>query len=261
MIARIRMEAIRSRGLRCFGAGNLRAVVPGCTVNVAGHPQRAANRAYVVLGATLALEDVGGASGEAQRWHCRVEFECHPAQEVFRPALDIAWPVVAGPQSATVVGPDGSVTWPDQYGRVRVQFPWDRFNRMSCWVRVATPWAGSQFGQVSIPRVGSEVLVMFLDGGDPDKPIVMGAVPNSLNMPPWQLPDQHALTGIRSREQDGSGSGHLVFDDTNGQIQTQAGTRGQRGGKGQHCRHHRTIRAWKYWQGSHRGVRQCAGAA
>jgi len=229
MIARIRMEAIRSRGLRCFGAGNLRAVVPGCTMKVTGHPQQAANREYVVLGASLELEDVAEASGEGQRWHCRVEFECHPTHEVFRPALSIPWPVVTGPQCATVVGPEGGhVVWPDQYGRVRVQFPWDRFNRMSCWVRVATPWAGSQYGQVSIPRVGSEVLVMFLDGGDPDKPIVMGAVPNSLNMPPWQLPDQHALSGIRSREHEGSSSGHLVFDDTRGQIQSQLSSDYQR---------------------------------
>lgn len=228
MIARIRMEAIRSRGLRCFGAGNLRAVVPGCTMAVKGHPQRAANRKYVVLGTSLKLEDLAEASGEGQRWHCRVEFECHPTHEVFRPALSIPWPVVTGPQSATVVGPEGYTVWPDRFGRVRVQFPWDRFDKMSCWVRVATPWAGSEHGQVSIPRIGSEVLVMFLDGGDPDKPIVMGAVPNSDNMPPWQLPDQHVLSGIRSREHDGSGSGHLVFDDTRGKIQSQLSSDHQR---------------------------------
>ncbi|EHP39100.1 hypothetical protein OR16_33358 [Cupriavidus basilensis OR16] len=228
MIARIRMEAIRSRGLRCFGAGNLRAVVPGCTMNVTGHPQQAANCEYVVLGTSLKLEDVAEASGEGQRWQCRVEFECHPAREVFRPALSIPWPVVAGPQSATVVGPDHSVTWPDEYGRVRIRFPWDRFKKMSCWVRVATPWAGSQYGQVSVPRIGNEVLVMFLDGGDPDKPIVMGSVPNSMNMLPWQLPDQHALTGIRSREHEGGGSNHLVFDDTKGQIQSQLSSDYQR---------------------------------
>ncbi len=137
MIARIRMEAIRSRGLRCFGVGNLRAVVPGCTLHVEGHPQQAANREYVVLGASLKLEDVAEATGEGQRWHCRVAFECHPTHEVFRPALSIPWPVVPGPQSAPVVGPEcGHVVWPDQYGRVRVQFPWDRFKKMSCWVRV-----------------------------------------------------------------------------------------------------------------------------
>ncbi len=228
MIARIRMEALRSKGLRCFGTGNLRAVVPGCTMHVKGHPQQAANREYVVLSTSLKLEDVAVASGEGQRWHCRVGFECHPTQEVFRPALSIPWPVVTGPQSATVVGPEGYTVWPDRFGRVRVEFPWDRFHKMSCWVRVATPWAGSQYGQVSIPRIGTEVLVMFLDGGDPDKPIVMGAVPNSLNMPPWQLPDQHALTGIRSREHDGSGSGHLVFDDTKGQLQSQLSSDFQR---------------------------------
>lgn len=228
MIARLRMEEIRSRGLRCFGKGNLRAVVPGHTLHVRRHPQQAANREFVVLDTHLELEDVAEVSGERQRWHCRVEFDCHPTDEVFRPALNIPWPVVAGPQSATVVGPEDHIVWPDRFGRVRVQFPWDRFNKMSCWVRVATPWAGSQYGQVSIPRIGSEVLVMFLDGGNPDKPVVMGAVPNSLNMPPWQLPDQHVLTGIRSREHDGAGSGHLVFDDTKGEIQSQLSSDHQR---------------------------------
>lgn len=228
MIARIRMEEMRSRGLRCFGAGNLRAVVPGCTMYVEGHPQEAANREYVVLGTSLKLEDVAEASGQGQHWQCRVEFECHPTHEVFRPPLSIPWPVVTGPQSATVVGPQGHIVWPDRFGRVRVQFPWDRFNKMSCWMRVATPWAGPQSGQINIPRIGTEVLVMFLDGGDPDKPIVMSAVANSLNMPPWQLPDQHALTGMRSLEQQGPGSGHLVFDDTKGQIQTQLSSDYQR---------------------------------
>lgn len=221
MIARIRMEAIRSKGLRCFGAGNLRSVIPGCTTVIEGHPQQAANREYVILDATLKLEDIAQASGEGQRWHCRVEFECHPTQEIYRPELSIPWPVVSGPQSATVVGPERHVTHVDVYGRVRVQFPWDRFNKMACWMRVATPWAGSQHGQIGIPRIGSEVLVSFLDGGDPDKPIITAAIANSSNMPPWRLPDQHALTGIRSREHDGSRSNHLVLDDTKGQIQAQ----------------------------------------
>ncbi|MBA9848080.1 type VI secretion system Vgr family protein [Ralstonia pickettii] len=221
MIARIRMEAVRSRGLRCFGTGNLRAVIPGHTFVLQGHPQKAANREYVVIGANLTLEDVAAASGEGQRWHCRVEFECHPTHEIFRPARDTPWPVITGPQSATVVGPDGHVTHADQYGRVRVEFPWDRFKKMACWMRVSTSWAGSQYGQISIPRIGTEVLVSFLDGGNPDKPIITGAVANSLNMPPWRLPDQHVLTGIRTREHEGSRSNHLVFDDTKGQIQAQ----------------------------------------
>ncbi|MDP0978122.1 phage baseplate assembly protein V, partial [Klebsiella pneumoniae] len=75
--------------------------------------------------------------------------------------------------------------------------------KMACWMRVSTSWAGSQYGQISIPRIGTEVLVSFLDGGNPDKPIITGAVANSLNMPPWRLPDQHVLTGIRTREHEG----------------------------------------------------------
>lgn len=136
---------------------------------------------------------------------------------------------IHAPQTAIVVGPSGPDSiHTDEYGRVRVQFHWDREGnndeRSSAWIRVASSWAGAQLGAIAIPRIGTEVIVQWL-GECPDRPIITGAVFNELNMPPWQLPEQQALCGLRSRElQSGEGSGrgnHLVLDDTPGKIQAQ----------------------------------------
>jgi type VI secretion system secreted protein VgrG len=133
-----------------------------------------------------------------------------------------------GIQTAIVVGPDGAEIHTDGYGRVKVQFHWDRLGtydeNSSPWLRVMSPGAGSQFGDIRLPRVGEEVAVVYLDGNI-DHPVILGALYNYTHMPPWQLPEQQALTGLRSRElQAGKGSGrgnHLVLDDTPGKIQAQ----------------------------------------
>lgn len=137
---------------------------------------------------------------------------------------------ILAPQTAIVVGPSGQDSiHTDEYGRVRVQFPWDRVGsndeRSSAWLRVASSWAGAELGAAAIPRVGTEVIVQWL-GGCPDRPIITGAVFNERNMPPWSVPTQQALTGLRSRElapgnSSAGRSNHLILDDTNGQIQAQ----------------------------------------
>jgi type VI secretion system secreted protein VgrG len=97
-----------------------------------------------------------------------------------------------------VVGPAGEEIFPDKYGRVKVQFPWDREGKKnedsSCWVRVATPWAGKQWGMIHIPRIGQEVIVDFLEG-DPDQPIILGSVYNADQMPPYELPANMTQSG------------------------------------------------------------------
>jgi type VI secretion system secreted protein VgrG len=124
----------------------------------------------------------------------------------FRPERTTPRPTIRGTQSAVVVGNAGDEIFTDKYGRVKVQFPWDRQGKKdansSCWARVATPWAGKQWGMVHIPRVGQEVVVAF-EEGDPDRPIIVGSVYNFENMPPYDLPANMTQSGIKSRSSKG----------------------------------------------------------
>ncbi|WP_354684941.1 type VI secretion system tip protein TssI/VgrG [Cupriavidus necator] len=128
---------------------------------------------------------------------------------------------IYGLQTAIVVGPKGEEIYTDEYGRVRVQFHWDReggYNeKSSAWVRVASTWAGSNFGFVAIPRIGQEVLVQWLDG-NPDRPLITGRVYNQDNMPPWELPANKTQTGILSRSTEGAygNANALRFEDKKG---------------------------------------------
>jgi type VI secretion system secreted protein VgrG len=114
--------------------------------------------------------------------------------------------LVQGSQTAVVVGPDGEEVYVDKHGRVKVQFHWDRKGEKdensSCWVRVSQPWAGKNWGAVSIPRIGQEVIVGFLEG-DPDRPIITGRVYNARQVPPYELPANKTQTGIKSRSSKG----------------------------------------------------------
>ncbi|MFJ4290149.1 type VI secretion system Vgr family protein [Cupriavidus sp. NPDC089707] len=227
LLSRIRMETIRQHGSRVYGGGNVRAVVPGCTFTLKGFAQAEANREYLVFHTTLTLEEVGEASGQGQAWRCEVAFQAQSTAEIFRPERTQPKPHTCGPQTATVVGPENQEIWVDEFGRIKVQFHWDRTGQRnansSCWVRVAQAWQGDQFGASHLPRIGQEVIVNFTHG-DPDCPIVIGRVPNRVNMPQWNLPDQHALSGFRSKELFGERHNTFLQDDTEAQIQTQIGS-------------------------------------
>ena len=227
MLARIRMEAIRQHGSRVSGTGNVRAVVPGTTFALKGFAQTAANREYLVFATQLTLEDVGEVSGQGQSWRCEVQFDAQSTAEIFRPDRTRSKPHTHGPQTALVVGPENQEIWVDEFGRVRVQFHWDRVGQRnansSCWVRTAQAWQGNQFGASHLPRIGQEVIVNF-QSGDPDCPIITGRVVNHVNRSPWNLPDQHALSGFRSKELFGERHNTFLQDDTQGQIQTQLGS-------------------------------------
>lgn len=223
-IARMRMEALRQHGRRARGAGNVRAMVPGCTFTLTHFVQSDANREYLTLGAQLLIEDVPESSGGNPAWRCEVSFTAQPSNELFRPERTQPKPRTTGPQTATVVGPENQEAWTDEYGRVKVQFHWDRIGQRnansSCWVRTSSPWQGERFGAIQIPRIGQEVIVDFLNG-DPDCPIITGRVPNRHNMPQWPMPGHHALSGFVSKELHGGRTNTFVQDDTQGQIQTQ----------------------------------------
>jgi type VI secretion system secreted protein VgrG len=124
-----------------------------------------------------------------------------------------------GAQTAVVVGPSGEEIHTEKNGQVKVQFHWDRLGQQdensSCWIRVSHPWAGKGWGSVSIPRIGQEVIVDFLEG-DPDRPIITGRVYNAEAMPPYGLPDAGVVSGVKSATHKGSGYNEMSMNDTAG---------------------------------------------
>ena len=140
----------------------------------------------------------------------------------FRPQRTAVKPRIEGPQTALVVGPSGDEIYTDKFGRVKLQFDWDRRDsrneKSSCWVRVAQVWAGAKWGAIHIPRIGHEVMVEFLDG-DPDRPIVTGRLYNTDCMPPYELPKNQTQSGIKSRSSKGgsdSNFNEIRFEDLKG---------------------------------------------
>ncbi|WP_256829950.1 type VI secretion system Vgr family protein [Pseudomonas sp. Pse1] len=131
-----------------------------------------------------------------------------------------AKPCIDGPQIASVVGPPGEEIYCDEWGRVKVQFPWDRTDKnndqSSCWIRVAQGWAGATWGAMAIPRVGQELIISYLDG-DPDQPIATGRAYRETNLPPYELPKHKTRMTIKSRTHKGSGFNELRFEDELGQ--------------------------------------------
>src|SRR5262249_34785087 len=149
-------------------------------------------------------------------------FGCVPIGLPYRPPRIVPRPVISGVQTAPVVGPRGGELFCDKYGRVKVQFHWDREGKKdgdsSCWVRVAQPWAGRRWGAFFWPRVGHEVVVAF-EEGDPDQPLIVGSVYNAANMPPFVLPQNNMLAGLKSASVRGKAHENfngIVFDDEKG---------------------------------------------
>ena len=152
-------------------------------------------------------------------------FNCIPDATVFRAQRTTMRPHVQGPQTAVVVGPAGEEIYTDEYGRIKVQFHWDREGEenenSSCWIRVAQFWAGNKWGAHYWPRIGHEVVVTFLEG-NPDKPLVIGSVYNDENMPPYELPANQTMSGVKSRSSKGGGDenfNEIRFEDKTGEEQ------------------------------------------
>ncbi|MGK7420296.1 type VI secretion system Vgr family protein, partial [Salmonella enterica] len=221
MLTRIRMEAQRSPGSRVLGAGNIRTLMTGYTFTLENYPTAEVNQEYLLMQTLLFVQDNAQHSGQDQHFTFSTRFELHPTREVFRPQRTVSKPHTKGPQSAIVTGPAGQEIWTDQYGRVKVQFGWDRYGKMdensSCWIRVSYPWAGKGFGMIQIPRIGQEVLVDFKNG-DPDLPIIVGRTYNQDTMPPWGLPGAATQSGIYSHTIGGgpTNANALRFEDKPG---------------------------------------------
>jgi type VI secretion system secreted protein VgrG len=222
--AGLRLEELNARYERTHGASNARGMAVGFLFEPVHLPVDADNREYLLIASALTIEgpDYESQSGGHDSEIFRCSFAAIDSKCPFRTERSTPRPIVPGPQTATVVGQAGEDIWTDKYGRVKVQFHWDREGQgdqnSSCWVRVAQVWAGSQWGAMYIPRIGQEVVVDFLEG-DPDKPIVTGRVYNAVNMPPYALPDNKTQSGIKSRSTKGGSSANfneIRFEDMKG---------------------------------------------
>lgn len=185
------------------GTGDVRALQTGYKMLLSEHPSPAVDGTYFILEVQHFGQNAW--EEETRKGDYQNSFSAIPADVKFRPPRKTPRPIVAGLQTAKVVGPKNSELFTDKYGRVKVQFPWDRQGKLddksSCWIRVSTSWAGGTWGAVHLPRVGWEVVISFLDG-DPDRPVITGCLYNANQMPPYTLPDNQSQSGIKSRSLD-----------------------------------------------------------
>jgi type VI secretion system secreted protein VgrG len=219
---RLRLDQTRREVERRMGETNARGLAAGTTFTLTDHPRDAENKQYLATWSRVRVtgQDANSSGGDEATF--TLAFVAIASDVTFRPPWTVRKPVMRGPQTAMVVGPDGQEIWTDQYGRIKVQFPWDRLGQddenSSCWMRVAQQWAGSGFGAQFIPRIGQEVIVDFLDG-DPDRPIITGSVYNGSNGVPFELPDQQTRSGWKTRSTPGGAldaGNELRFEDAVG---------------------------------------------
>src|SRR5262245_13458427 len=222
-LARIRQEVEDAGRMRFRGHGYARSFTPGCrfTLRAAGDVPATFDGSYVLTSVRHRASE-SYAAGEAGDVSYENAFDCIAADVRYRPRRRTPRPVIHGVHTAVVVGPAAEEIFVDRYGRVKVQFHWDREGRRdensSCWLRVATAWAGNNWGIVFTPRVGQEVVVSFLEG-DPDQPLVTGSVYNADHMPPYTLPDHKTQSGIKTRSTPGGSPANfneIRFEDKKG---------------------------------------------
>ncbi|MGH7940361.1 MAG: type VI secretion system Vgr family protein [Limisphaerales bacterium] len=230
--AKLRIQELQAQYEILHAQTTVRGVATGFKFTLKGHPRSDQNRQYLVIGTSLRVTAGAYGSGDAAEGDF---FSCAltaiPATQQFRALRATPKPQIHGPQTAIVTGPNNQEINTDQYGRVQVQFHWDRSGQQnssqqsnqgtSCWIRVSQIWAGKQWGSLHIPRIGQEVIVEFLEG-DPDHPIVTGSVYNASQMPPYTLPANQTQSGIRSRSTTGGGASNfneLHFEDKKGSEQ------------------------------------------
>jgi type VI secretion system secreted protein VgrG len=223
-LVKLRMEEEETPFAEFRGSSLCRGFTPGFGFKLTGHFDRAVNAKYVLTSVEHTAVQTPWYNPEEAEQHSgepyRNSFTCIADDVPFRPPRKTPKPVVAGAQTAIVVGPSGEEIWTDEFSRIKVQFHWDRKGKMddksSCWIRVSQPWAGQGWGSVAVPRIGQEVVVEFLEG-DPDQPLVMGKVYNQELMPPYPLPKQGMVSGLKSNSTPGGGGyNEMSMDDTKG---------------------------------------------
>jgi len=211
----IRMQQEALPSLVIHGRAGHAGFTAGHTFDLAGHFSD--DGKYVLTRVEHEGEQAIKVDSAKKGFQYENQFSCIPVALPFRPMRMTPVPKVQGVQTAVVVGPPDEEIFTDKYGRVKVQFPWDREGKSdansSCWLRVATSWAGKNWGAIFTPRIGQEVIVDFLEG-DPDRPIITGGVYNANHMPPYKLPDEKTKSTIKSLSSKGGGGfNELRFED------------------------------------------------
>jgi type VI secretion system secreted protein VgrG len=230
--ARVRMEREAHDALRYICAANAPNLGAGATFKLTDEPKLGQDAEFLVVAATHHMQgtDATGPKRpiESQVSTPQLKFphesgrycatlEVAPKTEPYRPPRKAAWPRVLGVLTAVVTGPGGEEIYTDEYGRIKVQFHWDREGAKdeysSCWVRTVVPWSGNGWGMFAIPRIGQEVVVEF-ENGNPDRPIVTGMVYNDATRHAVGFPDSKTISGLKTNSSKGGGGAHeLVFED------------------------------------------------
>jgi type VI secretion system secreted protein VgrG len=216
---KLRMQASEADHDRVFGASTSRILETGrrFTPYEVAHPEHHYEEHVLVKAVHIVVDRSYETNSNEPEY--RNSFEAIPSRVPMTPHRQTKRPRIEGTQVAIVAGPAGEEIHPDQYGRIKLWFPWDRRAKKdgsdTCWVRVAQNWAGSTWGGQIIPRIGMEVMVAFVDG-DPDRPLVTGVVPNPANAVPYDLPANKTRMVMRSNTHKGSGFNEMTFEDDAG---------------------------------------------
>jgi type VI secretion system secreted protein VgrG len=217
--AGVRIDEFATQFETAHASTNAKGINVGALMTLEHVPRDDQNSEHLILSASYNLQfsDYEALPSGASGTEYRCTFTAMTSKQQFRPRRATPKPFVQGPQTAMVVGPAGDEIYTDKYGRVKVQFHWDRYGKKdensSCWIRVSQPWAGKGWGSVATPRIGQEVIVDFLEG-DPDQPIITGRVYNAEAQPPFGFPAGAVLSGIKSNTHKGQGFNEISMDDT-----------------------------------------------
>src|SRR5271165_517980 len=219
---KLRMQATAVETLQVDGKSSCSNFVAGHKFTLDRHFDADGDYILVTVLHESTIVDGYTSGGAGDAFNYSNTFSCIPFQLPYRPAYKTPRPFVHGVQNAIVTGPGGEEIFTDKYGRVKVQFYWDRQGKKdansSCWLRVGTSWAGNQWGFIQIPRIGQEVLVAF-DEGNPDEPVIVGSVWNPETMPTYALPGNKTRSGVQTRSSLGGGAANyneIRFEDKKG---------------------------------------------
>lgn len=228
--AKIRIEELQARHQVFQGRTNARGLSAGFTFTLEDYYREDQNLDYLVckIHHTITSDAFRSKKIDTERPPEPVyqgSFTAVVSDTPFRPTQVTPRPTINGLQTAIVVGPQGEEIYTDKFGRIKVQFHWDRDGQYkedsSCWVRVSQYWVGKNSGALYLPRVGQEVIVEFVNG-NPDYPIITGQLYNGESMPPYDLPGEKTQSGTRSRSTKGGSPEHyseIRFEDKSGEEQ------------------------------------------